>query len=369
MSNVDYYIGLISGTSIDGIDCALVQFTGDNPAVVATHCNPMPRALRAKILRLCTGSDFSSQLLGEVDVEIGRLFAVCANTLLQQAGFSASAIKAIGSHGQTVFHAPEAEFPFTLQIGDPNSIAQLTGITTVADFRRRDMVAGGKGAPLAPLLHRNCFGSESVTRIIVNIGGISNITVLNPDGHCFAFDTGPGNVLMDYWIEKHQDKTFDNNGAWAATGTVVFDLLKLLLQEPYFKAPHPKSTGRELFNGRWLESTLDQFSSTLPAEDVQATLLELTAATIHADVIKATKPQEIYICGGGAQNGELMLRLQVLFGDIPVASTEVLGVHPDWVEAVAFAWMAKQTLAGKMIDTTALTGAEKPVILGGIYYA
>lgn len=369
MSNADYYIGLISGTSIDGIDCALVQFTEDSPAVVATYFNPIPRVLRAKILRLCKGSEFSSQLLGEVDVEIGRLFAATANTLLQQAGVSASAIKAVGSHGQTVFHAPEGEFPFTLQIGDPNSIAQLTGITTVADFRRRDMVVGGKGAPLAPLLHRNCFGSNSVTRVIVNIGGISNITVLNQDGSSFAFDTGPGNVLMDYWIEKLQDKTYDKNGAWAATGTVATDLLKLLLQEPYFKAPHPKSTGRELFNGPWLETGLNQFGTALAAEDVQATLLELTAITIHADIIKATKPQEIYICGGGAQNGELIKRLQVLFNEIPVDSTEVLGVHPDWVEAVAFAWMAKQTLAGKAIDTSALTGAEKPVILGGIYRA
>lgn len=367
MSDADYYIGLISGTSIDGIDCALVQFAGNTPSVIATHCNPISPALRTKILRLCKGSGFDLQLLGETDVEIGRLFAASANTLLQQAGIANTAIKAIGSHGQTVFHAPQGKLPFTLQIGDPNSIAQLTGITTVADFRRRDMVVGGEGAPLAPLLHRNCFGSKSATRVIVNIGGISNITVLQPDGNCFAFDTGPGNVLMDYWIEKLQDKTYDKSGAWAATGKVAAKLLEMLLQEPYFKAPYPKSTGRELFNGQWLEAKLEQLGATISSEDVQATLLELTARTIQAEIEKATAPQEIYICGGGAQNIELMRRLQMLFGDVAVADTSALGVHPDWVEATAFAWMAKQTLQGTPINTTALTGAAYPVILGGIY--
>lgn len=368
MSNADYYIGLISGTSIDGIDCALVQFAGNTPSVIATHCNAIPPALRAVILRLCKGSGFDLQLLGETDVAIGRLFAASANVLLQQAGIANKAIKAIGSHGQTVFHAPQGKFPFTLQIGDPNTIAELTGITTVADFRRRDMVVGGEGAPLAPLLHRNCFGSMSATRVIVNIGGISNITVLQPDGNCFAFDTGPGNVLMDYWIEKQQDKTYDKGGAWAATGKVAANLLESLLREPYFQASHPKSTGRELFNGQWLETKLEQLNATVAPADVQATLLELTAITVQAEIGKATTPQEIYICGGGAQNSELMRRLQMLFGnDVQVTDTSSLGVHPDWVEATAFAWMAKQTLEGSPIDTTALTGAEHPVILGGIY--
>lgn len=369
MSKVDYYIGLISGTSIDGIDCALVQFTGEIPTVVATFCNSMPTALRAKILRLCKGSGFDLPTLGEVDVEIGRIFAESAVSLLEKTGIPASSITAIGSHGQTVFHAPAGKIPFTMQIGDPNSIAQLTGITTIADFRRRDMVVGGEGAPLAPLLHRNCFGSESMTRVIVNIGGISNITVLNTNGHCLAFDTGPGNVLMDYWIEKHQQKTYDNQGAWAASGKVLPGLLELLLQEPYLKAAHPKSTGRELFNGEWLELKLAGLGAKIQNADVQATLLEFTAQTLHAAIDQATSPQEIYICGGGAHNDALMARMQVLFKAVPIASTSALGVHPDWVEATAFAWMAKQTLAGKLIDTTALTGAKKPVILGGIYRA
>jgi len=367
MAKSDNYIGLISGTSIDGIDCALVQFTDDQPTVVATHCNAIPAELRSRILQLCKGTGFDLRLYGRVDIEIGRLFAASANTLLQKAGKQASDITAIGSHGQTVFHEPSGEFPFTLQIGDPNSIAQHTGITTVADFRRRDMVVGGEGAPLAPLLHRNCFGSKSLTRVVVNIGGISNITVLPGSGECFAFDTGPGNVLMDYWIEKHQQRNYDSNGDWAATGTVAPALLELLLQEPYFKAAHPKSTGRELFNGTWLENALTALDGQLDPADVQATLLELTARTIHTEIGKAIAPQEVYICGGGAQNAVLMQRLQTLFADVPVATTAALGVHPDWVEATAFAWMAKQTLAGKPIDTTALTGADKPTILGGIY--
>ena len=254
-----------------------------------------------------------------------------------------------------------------MQIGDPNSIAQLTGITTVADFRRRDLVVGGEGAPLAPLLHRNCFGSKSVTRVIVNIGGISNITILQTNGSCIAFDTGPGNVLMDYWIEKHQNKTFDKGGAWAASGKVSSELLQLLMSESYFELPHPKITGRELFNSKWLEKKLGQLATAISAVDVQATLLELTARTIHSEIMKVSAPQEIYICGGGAHNDALMCRLQLLFGNIAVAETRELGVHPDWVEAVAFAWMAKQTLAGTRIDTTSLTGADKPVILGGIY--
>ncbi len=367
MRTLDYYIGLISGTSIDGVDCALVKFNDEQPTVIATHCNPIPSELRSAILRLCSGSGFDIQLLGKVDVEIGRLFASSANTLLMQSGIEYSAIKAIGSHGQTVFHSPGSETPFTMQIGDPNCIAQLTGITTVADFRRRDLVVGGEGAPLAPLLHRNCFGSKSVTRVIVNIGGISNITIVQTDGSCIAFDTGPGNVLMDYWIEKQQNQTYDKGGEWAASGRVSTELLQLLMRESYFELPYPKSTGRELFNNKWLEKQLVQLATTIPAEDVQATLLELTARSIHREIMKVSAPQEIFICGGGAHNDALMRRLRLLFGNIAVADTSELGVHPDWVEAVAFAWMAKQTLEGTRIDTTALTGATKPVILGGIY--
>lgn len=367
MSSADYYIGLISGTSVDGVDCALVQFEGEIPQVVATVFLATSPELRGKILRLCQGKDIDLRLYGQVDVEIGRFFATSVTTLLQQTGLSAADITAIGSHGQTVFHDPAAEFPFTLQIGDPNTIARLTGITTVADFRRRDMAAGGEGAPLAPLLHRNCFRSATLNRVIVNIGGISNITVLDKSGACVAFDTGPGNVLMDYWVEKHLQTTYDKDGEWAASGNFNPDLVSRLADEPYFATAPPKSTGRELFNGPWLEAKLASLPAALLDEDIQASLLELTAQTITQAIRNATTADEIYVCGGGAANGALMARLQVLSGNATVASTAALGVDPDWVEAAAFAWMAKQTCAGKPIDTTALTGASEPVILGGIY--
>lgn len=367
MSSANYYIGLISGTSVDGVDCALVQFTDELPTVVATCFLPAEPALRDKILFLCKGTGIDLRLYGQVDVEIGRVFAQAVATLLQQTGLAPGAITAIGSHGQTVFHDPAAEFPFTLQLGDPNTIAQLTGITTVADFRRRDMAAGGEGAPLAPLLHRNCFRSDSSNRVIVNIGGISNITVLEKSGSCIAFDTGPGNVFLDYWVEKNTGKTYDEDGAWAATGHVDPALMALLRDDPYFAAPPPKSTGRELFNAAWLETKLAALDTAPPAATVQASLLELTAETITRAIQESTAADEIYICGGGAHNSALMARLQALSGTAKVASTSTIGVDPDWVEATAFAWMAKQTCEGKAIDTSALTGARQPIILGGIY--
>ena len=258
MVTTDYFIGLISGTSVDGIDCALVEFTHDKPQLVVTHFATIDPALREKILILCAGTGIDLKIYGQVDVEIGRSFAIATNELLDKASITAGTVKAIGSHGQTVYHQPVGEFPFTLQLGDPNTIAQLTGITTVADFRRRDMAVGGEGAPLAPLMHRNCFQSATEDRVVVNIGGISNITVLNKGGQCVAFDTGPGNVLMDYWIHKCKQLTIDNNGDWARTGEVNQELLELLLQEKYFSLSSPKSTGRELFNGHWLENKLSK---------------------------------------------------------------------------------------------------------------
>ncbi len=369
MADSDLYIGLISGTSVDGVDCALVQFENDQPNVVCTYFSPTIPALRENILHLCKGKDIDLELYGKVDMEIGRYFATATLELLKKASLESSAIRAIGSHGQTVFHRPSGDFPFTLQLGDPNTIAQLTGITTVADFRRRDMVVGGEGAPLAPLMHRNCFQSEENDRIVINIGGISNITILNHDGNCAAFDTGPGNVLMDYWIGKHKQLTYDDNGAWARTGEIHQRLLETLKDEPYFSLPFPKSTGRELFNAQWLESKLRTFAEELSATDVQATLLQLTIDTIVADILRNSNPAQVYVCGGGAHNSLIMEKLQESLSDCEVNTTSALGVDPDWVEAIAFAWMAKQTIEGRTIDTTAFTGARQPVILGAIYQA
>jgi anhydro-N-acetylmuramic acid kinase len=369
LTNSDYYIGLISGTSVDGVDCALVQFDENQPKLIATHSKAIDACLRKNILQLCTGVGIDLQLYGNTDVAIGRLFAQGANELLAQQGMDKTAIRAIGSHGQTVYHHPTGNTRFSLQIGDPNSIAQLTGITTVADFRRRDMAAAGEGAPLAPLLHRNCFQSSSTDRVVLNVGGIANITVLNKDGTCLAFDTGPANVLMDYWIEKHRRQNFDKNGDWAASGNVIPALLKLLMNEAYFSKPAPKSTGRELFNGPWLENKLHELAQDIAIADVQATLLRFTIDSIVAEIRKTAEPTEIYVCGGGAHNNALMDGLQSRLRNCSVVSTAKLGIDPDWVEAIAFAWMAKQTMNGRSIDTTAFTGAKQAVVLGGIYKA
>ena len=365
----DLYIGLISGTSLDGVDCALVQFNDNQPSLLASHFSPSNTTLRQRTLQLCAGTDIDLRLYGEVDIELGRIFAAGVEELLSKANVDAAAVKAIGSHGQTVWHQPKGELPFTLQLADPNVITQLTGITTVADFRRRDIAAGGQGAPLASLLHRNCFSSTSEDRVVVNIGGMANITVLDKSGESLAFDTGPGNVLMDYWIGKNMDKNFDNNGDWARSGKTDQALLSLLLDEEYLSLPPPKSTGRELFNGHWLESKLQQCRPGVADADVQATLVNLTVATITAEIRKHIAPDQVYICGGGAHNTTMMTALQTALPDAEVASTAAAGLDPDWVEAIAFAWMAKQTLAGQRIETAAFTGATEPVILGGIYQA
>ncbi len=367
MSDSQLYMGMISGTSVDGIDCALVDFADSNPKLLAAHCQPYPADLRRDILRLCEGNNLTLSQLGKAHIEVGRCFAHAALELMSNSGVTAQQIAAIGSHGQTIWHEPDTDNPFTLQIGDPNTLAQQTGITTVADLRGRDMAAGGQGAPLAPLLHRSIFHSQNVDRAVINIGGISNVTSLPRSQEFLAFDTGPGNVLMDYWINKHQGQDYDDNGDWAASGQFNLALLNALLDEPYFRAPAPKSTGRELFNGYWLENKIKSCGVSVSPEDVQATLLTLTVTTIVSALDGICTPQEIYVCGGGAHNESLMSELGKVASDIAVSSTAQLGVDPNWVEAMAFAWMARETLNGRKIETGAFTGAVEPVVLGGIY--
>ncbi|HJN95258.1 MAG: anhydro-N-acetylmuramic acid kinase [Gammaproteobacteria bacterium] len=367
MAKTDFYIGLISGTSVDGVDCALVQFDGDQPTLLDTLFLEMDQSLRELILKLCNGEPVTLTSLGEADTRVGRIFAEAVKALLEKVSMQPSSIKAIGSHGQTIWHQPLGDFPFTTQIGDPNTIVERTGIMTVADFRRRDMAAGGQGAPIAPLLHRNCFRAE-LDRVVINIGGISNITVLPAAGPCLAFDTGPGNVLMDYWIYKNHSSTFDENGEWAKTGVVNTELLSALQAEDYFDKPHPKSTGRELFNGTWLEEKLRGMEE-ISAVDVQRTLAELTAVTVVNAINNNSSPQQVFICGGGVHNNFLMGRLDELLDGCEVASTSKLGIDPDWVEAIAFAWMAKMAIEGEAVDTAAFTGASGSVKLGGIYQA
>jgi anhydro-N-acetylmuramic acid kinase len=386
------YIGMISGTSVDGIDAALVDFSGVIPKLIAHHSEAIPAELKTAALTFHASSENEIDRLGTADVQLGRLFAQAANNLLAKANIKASEVVAIGSHGQNVRHRPTAEFPFTLQIGDPNIIAELTGITTVADFRRRDIAAGGQGAPFAPLFHDQILRSKTHHRAIVNIGGISNVSLLSPTlalpravaqgreqdpelpplhevrGRAgvkiLGFDTGPGNGLLDAWIKKHKNKEYDQNGEWAATGKIDQQLLEKLLMDPYFEKPAPKSTGREYFNLAWLNNFLTNEN---PA-DVQATLVELTALTI-IDAIKKSGWQsgELVICGGGTHNQYLMQRIKDLAKEFTVITTDSLGIPADWIEAMLFAWLAKQTMEQAKVDTRSITGARHPVILGGIY--
>ncbi len=364
------YIGLMSGTSADSIDAAIIDFSSNQPQLIASHEQALTPVIKQTIAQLATSGAGELDITGELDRELGILFASCANELLKNNNINASDIQAIGSHGQTVRHRPvdaqrSSDRAFTLQLGDPNTIAELTGITTVADFRRRDITVGGQGAPLAPAFHQAVFASPSKNRAVVNIGGMSNISVLSKQTLSSGYDTGPGNVLMDGWIHRHLQKHYDDNGSWATSGSLNQALLDDLLTHPFFAQAAPKSTGREDFNLSWLDSVLVKY--TLDAADVQATLLELTAITIANELTKIADLQEIFICGGGAFNGALITRLEALIHPIPLASTESLGIQPQWVEACAFAWLAKQCLAGKPANCPAVTGASKAVVLGSIF--
>lgn len=359
----------MSGTSADAIDAVLVQF-GEKTHLVANYSEPLSDAIRHQIHSLALPAANEIDRMGMLDIDLAKLFADTTLKLLEQANVSPHHVIAIGSHGQTIRHRPpgSVEGCFTIQIGDPSSIAELTGITTVSDFRRRDIAAGGQGAPLVPAFHRAIFHSPVQHRVIVNIGGMANLTWLPKQGPTLGFDTGPGNVLMDGWTLTHLGKSYDESGAWAATGDINQELLDRLLQHSFFALPYPKSTGREAFNRQWLGLALNEID--IPAEDVQATLLELTAITI-SNAIKALSPEskEVFVCGGGAYNQHLMKRLQVLLEKDKLETTASLGVDPQWIEAMAFAWLAQQTMNRQPGNLKEVTGARREVVLGGVYYA
>mgnify|MGYP002629844505 FL=1 len=366
-----YFIGLMSGTSMDAADAALVDFHTIPPTLVATHHSPLPAALRNELFALCTPGPDEINRMAMLDTQLGEIFADCALALLKQAGVKASAVHAIGSHGQTVRHQPNGPYPFSLQIGNPALIALRTGITTVADFRRADMAVGGQGAPLAPAFHNAVFRSAEHDRAAVNIGGIANITILPKDKKqsVTGFDTGPGNVLLDAWAERQLGQRMDEGGQFAASGQINDTLLATFLSDGYFTLAPPKSTGREYFNSAWLDNLLQQHSNVSPA-DVQATLCELSAATIAAAILRyAHDTTEILICGGGVHNTHLMQRLRARLQPRSVESTERYGISPDWMETLAFAWLAKQTLEDKPGSLPSVTGAKRAVVLGGIYKA
>lgn len=363
---MSFYLGVMSGTSLDGLDIALIE-QNTHTRLIATRFQEMPSQLRHELLTLCSSGQDELARAAMAENQWATLAAETIGQLLIEQQLAPQSVRAIGSHGQTVRHEPH--LGFTIQIGNPALLAELTGITVVGDFRRRDVAAGGHGAPLVPAFHESIFGSSQRVRAVLNIGGFSNLSILYPGNPTHGFDCGPGNVLMDAWIQHHKGLAFDRNGAWAATGIVDEDLLRSMLDEEFFKTLGPKSTGRELFNLAWLDRHLAGRGYLRP-EDVQATLLELTARSIAESLIAAQwQAQELLVCGGGAHNAALMQRLQVLLPTCGVKSTDSEGVPPDWVEAMAFAWLAHCCLEHIPANRPAVTGARGPRILGAIYPA
>jgi anhydro-N-acetylmuramic acid kinase len=364
------YLGLISGTSADGIDAALVRFAGEDgePQLVFGRTYPWQPALRARLVELGQKSALLTlDDLGELDVRIGRAFAQAALDALADSGTPAEAVAAIGSHGQTLRHRPQGEFPYTLQLGDPSTIAERSGVRVVADFRRRDVAAGGHGAPLVPALHAALLHDAREDRAVLNLGGIANFTLLPAHGDVRGFDTGPANGLMDAWCLRHTGAGFDRDGAFAAGGRIDAALLARLLDEAWFALPPPKSTGRDQFHLDWVEAKLAGGEA---AADVQATLLALSVQTIAA-ALRAAQPctTRVIACGGGVHNAALMAALADALPGIVVESTAAHGIDPDFVEAMAFAWMARETLLGRPGNIASVTGAQGARVLGGVYSA
>jgi len=353
----------MSGTSLDGVDAALVDLSAPQPQLLAKHYLPFDEALKNSLLALHQPRHnelHQAQLTGN---ELARLYAAATVAVLQTANITPNQVRAIGCHGQTIRHCPDQGY--TLQLGNAALLTELTGITVVSDFRSRDIAAGGQGAPLVPAFHDQVLRHPGIHRVIVNIGGISNLTNLPPGHPTTGFDCGPGNLLMDAWCMQHLAKPYDDNGVWAATGKVLPALLEQMLSEPFFSLPPPKSSGRDLFNLVWLHSKLQGGER---AEDVQATLLELTCQTIARCIQQhCAGAKEIYLCGGGAHNQTLRNRLAALLSDRAVQTANVLGVDGDYLEAIAFAWLAQQALHRKPANLPLVTGAKHPCILGAVY--
>ncbi|OXX35023.1 anhydro-N-acetylmuramic acid kinase [Vibrio sp. V09_P4A23P171] len=368
MKSIERYIGVMSGTSMDGVDTALIEMDGNQIRLLAHADFPMPEDLKQRLLNVCIGQSTNVQEIGELDHLLGHLFADAVIALLAQSGYQACDIRAIGCHGQTVFHQPNGNTPFTMQLGDANIISSKTGIDTVADFRRKDMALGGQGAPLVPAFHDTIFKSTDSSVVVLNIGGIANISVLRPQQKVLGYDTGPGNMLMDAWCFEQTGHKFDDNGMWARSGKVHQPLLERLNQEPYLALNAPKSTGRELFNLPWLQQILAEFS--LAAEDVQRTLCEYTALTIATQVAhyQCGPAPELLLCGGGARNPLLVERLQAHLAHWRIMPTSDKGVDSDYMEAMAFAWLAQRRLHNLPSNLPEVTGASALASLGVVYF-
>ncbi|HLF66328.1 MAG TPA: anhydro-N-acetylmuramic acid kinase [Gammaproteobacteria bacterium] len=364
----DLFVGLMSGTSFDGIDAALVQFSGSKIELLATHLHPIPDSIKQQLLTLSQHQLHDLHQVCRLDIELGLVFADAVNTLLEKSKHSPQEIAAIGSHGQTLRHSPHQPYPYTLQIGDPHVLAVNTDISVVADFRRRDVALGGQGAPLAPLFHQAFMYSPHENRAIVNIGGFANATLLPIDLAIpiQGFDTGPGNVLIDGWVMDHFNQAYDKDGQLARQGEINQDLLSTLLADSFFQKRPPKSTGRDDFNSKWLKSRLAPCAH-LSTYDVLATLTEFTARSITDAVKRYSMSNAIYICGGGAANTFLMERLQHHARSVIVAPTSVLGIDPNWLEAMLMAWLAQQRLLHHKLNLADITGSRASHLVGTIY--
>tara|TARA_B100000686_G_scaffold353275_1_gene458241 strand:+ start:2465 stop:3592 length:1128 start_codon:yes stop_codon:yes gene_type:complete len=366
-SNPIYYIGIMSGTSLDGIDVVLADFSSKRPSLIHTLYQHYDKDLRHQILDLHQSSNNELHLVSMLSNKLANYYAHAVINLLKEHNIKPQSITAIGCHGQTIRHCPEPSKGYSIQLGNASLLAELTGITVVADFRSRDIAAGGQGAPLVPAFHQLLFQDQKINRAIVNIGGISNITNLSSNKKIIGFDCGPGNLLMDAWCQRHLKTAYDNNGIWAESGDVIPELLRELMSLEFFSSPPPKSTGREMFNLSWLESHL---SGNERNKDVQATLLQLTCTTITNAILKWLPDiSEVYLCGGGARNTALSSKIRASLLDRKVALTDTLGMDADWLEAFSFAWLAKQTIHGLPGNLPSVTNAKGERILGAIYQA
>ena len=355
--NKERYIGIMSGTSLDGVDVVLCEINADECSLISSLEYPIPLELKADILNAIE-SDNRLEHIGELDHRLGLLFTQAVGALLIRENIDAKSIKAIGLHGQTLWHAPTGEYPFSMQLGDPNILNAKTGIPVVADFRRKDVALGGQGAPFAPAFHEFIFKNMNASVSVVNIGGIANITVLGEK--LIGYDTGCGNVLLDMWMAEHQGEPYDKDGEWARTGTVDYSLLDRMILDEFFEAPYPKSTGREKFNNAWLQEFLS--GHTHNPEDVQRTLLELTAMSIVNEVLKFN-PDVTLLCGGGAKNAFLVERIKALMPNVEVA----IATNADQIEAMTFAWLAYKRMHNEKVNLKDVTGASENAVLGGIY--
>ena len=366
--NSGRFIGVMSGTSLDGVDVVLAAIDDHVVAQQASLSYPVPLALKEAILAICQGQQLTLSQYGQLDTRLGHLFADAVLALMQQERLSANDVVAIGCHGQSVWHEPDGDAPHTLQIGDNNIIAARTGVTVVGDFRRRDIALGGQGAPLVPAFHHALLAHPVERRIVLNIGGIANLSLLFPGQPVKGHDTGPGNMLMDAWIWRQRGTPYDKDAEWASSGKVVLPLLQDMLSDPWFALPAPKSTGREYFNYGWLERQLARYPA-LAGQDVMATLTELTAVTISEQALLSGGCERLLVCGGGSRNPLLMARLACLLPGIEVTTTDEAGVSGDDMDALAFAWLAWRTLEGLPGNLPAVTGASAPTKLGATFPA